>query len=772
MNYPLISEYIEAILSAEDNFDKLNNLRPVLDSNGNPIMSSGNFAVVFKMKDVETEKLYAVKCFTREQKERQERYQEIIKVLEEIKSQYFVSTHFYDKELFVDTSQDEETEFPVLVMDWVEGLCLDKYMQVIRDDKARRELLAQKFQEFVCWLLPKHFAHGDLKPDNIIVKDDGSLVLVDYDGMFVPSLYGKSALELGTPMFRYKDRTLDDFNEYVDDYATVFILLILKIGVTHPNVMDFFQNKDNMFNVFKNCVAFMTDKQIAPIVSAYIMVANYGYLERSLIFSLIANRESFNLAKEINLLHFARQGNTKEMIELAKLYEEGECVAKNVDKSMKWYELALKLGNSNAACGFCICLRRDSDISSLDYDVLFEKFNQNGCSFAYCRKGEFSNSIEDLQFAADRGFVPALYNLGKRYELLFKDKNKAIEYYTKAAEQGYTVAMHALRRLYKDNAVESLKLLERLAIYGNVNDQCELGLEYYHGNIIREDISKAIYWFEKAAKQEDKIAMYYLGEIYYNEEKYKDSSRAVYWWRKAAEIGQVDAQNCLAASYYDGDGIEKDVSKAIYWYVKAAKQGDKSAMCDLGIIYYNEKKDFPKAVYWWQKAAEDGYSDAQYYLGCYYHSLDKDYSKAVYWWEKAAANNSIQAMRELAICYFNGMGVECSIEMSNYWLKKTSTQQKEGLTIQKVLTDYEFVETLTVEQFRRIQENKNLKMRIDNDSFVLECGSATVFIINNAFPLHPLISRICHRNNNRKNEQCIWIIHEEGVECSTVLATF
>lgn len=37
MNYPLISEYIDAIRSAEDNFDKLCNLRPVLDDNGNPI---------------------------------------------------------------------------------------------------------------------------------------------------------------------------------------------------------------------------------------------------------------------------------------------------------------------------------------------------------------------------------------------------------------------------------------------------------------------------------------------------------------------------------------------------------------------------------------------------------------------------------------------------------------------------------------------------------------------------------------------------------------
>ena len=77
MNYPLISEYIDAIRLAEDNFNKLSNLRPILDGNGNPIMSSGNFAVVFKMKDVNDGRYYAVKCFLKEQEGRNERYQEI-----------------------------------------------------------------------------------------------------------------------------------------------------------------------------------------------------------------------------------------------------------------------------------------------------------------------------------------------------------------------------------------------------------------------------------------------------------------------------------------------------------------------------------------------------------------------------------------------------------------------------------------------------------------------------------------------------------------------
>ena len=63
MNFPLISEYVEAIRHAEDNFDSLSHLRPVLDNDGNPVMSSGNFAVVFKMTD--GTKDFAIKCFTR-----------------------------------------------------------------------------------------------------------------------------------------------------------------------------------------------------------------------------------------------------------------------------------------------------------------------------------------------------------------------------------------------------------------------------------------------------------------------------------------------------------------------------------------------------------------------------------------------------------------------------------------------------------------------------------------------------------------------------------
>ena len=126
MNFPLISEYIDAIRLAEDNFNKLSNLRPVLDGNGNPIMSSGNFAVVFKMKDVNDGRYYAVKCFLKEQEGRNERYQEIAEELQYNTSLYLLNIRYLEDELFVwSDSLEEGNNVPVVVMDWVDGKSLD-----------------------------------------------------------------------------------------------------------------------------------------------------------------------------------------------------------------------------------------------------------------------------------------------------------------------------------------------------------------------------------------------------------------------------------------------------------------------------------------------------------------------------------------------------------------------------------------------------------------------------------------------------------------------
>ena len=228
MNYPLISEYIESIKNSEDNFNVLSTLRPVYDEAGEIVMSSGNFAVVFKMKDESSGKLYAVKCFLKEQEGRDIAYQQITDELEYVSSNYLCSIKYFQKELFVDSTVSSDTEFPVLLMDWVEGVTLDKYVHQHISDKYALQLITYQFCRMAAWLMSQPFAHGDLKPDNILVTEDGALVLVDYDGMFVPAMQGQKARELGSPDYRHPLRTEDCFNEHIDDFPLALIGMSLK----------------------------------------------------------------------------------------------------------------------------------------------------------------------------------------------------------------------------------------------------------------------------------------------------------------------------------------------------------------------------------------------------------------------------------------------------------------------------------------------------------------------------------------------------------------
>ena len=228
MKYPLISEYIESIKHSEDNFNVLSTLRPVYDEAGEIVMSSGNFAVVFKMKDESSGKLYAVKCFLREQEGRDIAYQQITDELEYASSNYLCSIKYFQKELFVDSTVSSDTEFPVLLMDWVEGVTLDKYVHQHISDKYALQLITYQFCRMAAWLMSQPFAHGDLKPDNILVTEDGALVLVDYDGMYVPAMQGQKARELGSPDYRHPLRTEDCFNEHIDDFPLALIGMSLK----------------------------------------------------------------------------------------------------------------------------------------------------------------------------------------------------------------------------------------------------------------------------------------------------------------------------------------------------------------------------------------------------------------------------------------------------------------------------------------------------------------------------------------------------------------
>ena len=304
MNYPSVGQYTETIKMAakapKDYFDKLSNLWPVLDVHGEPVMSSGNFAVVYKMYNPKNNKHYALKCFHREQKGREQHYKMISEELNRelsrhsygtynISSSYLLHVEYYEKELFVDIG-GPITLFPVLLMEWVDGITLDRcILQNLNNTKLLHEL-AYRFSRMAKWLLSQRFAHGDLKPDNILITKDYSIVLVDYDGMYVPSMKGQKAIELGSPNFRNPHRTIDDFDEQIDDFPIVNILLSLKAVSLKPDIFSPYITGDKMLfgesdylslqnsNILSLLNQVLYDKEIVALLGTFlIMLYSYDF---------------------------------------------------------------------------------------------------------------------------------------------------------------------------------------------------------------------------------------------------------------------------------------------------------------------------------------------------------------------------------------------------------------------------------------------------------------------------------------------------------------
>ena len=290
MEYPSITEYRDAIQYPESFESKeLQCLRPVMNGN-EPVMTSGNFAVVFKMQNPQTGEMFALKCFTQDQDGRAEAYRQIETELRYVDSPYFISLHYVDKGIW---AGDYDSAFPVLLMPWVDGEPLDRHIAaLVKTDPKRLHLVAYKFSVMASWLVNQPFAHGDIKPDNILVRADGSMVLVDYDGLFVPSMLGAPSREAGTPAFRHPNRPTMPFDERIDDFPLASINLSLYLIALKPGLLQKYGAKDRLLftetdyqnlsqcKLLKDILALCHDAQLQRLYALFFIALSEGSLER------------------------------------------------------------------------------------------------------------------------------------------------------------------------------------------------------------------------------------------------------------------------------------------------------------------------------------------------------------------------------------------------------------------------------------------------------------------------------------------------------------
>ena len=628
MQYPLISEYVRAIQDASNNLDELTHLVPVLDDHGEPYRSSGAFAVVFKMKDEQTGKCYALKCFTEEQEGRAEAYRQIADELEFVDSSYITSVKYLDKEIFVDSSCEED-EFPILLMDWIDGETMETYIAENYQDNYTMAMLCYRFCKMAAWLRSQPFAHGDIKPDNIMVRPDGSLTLVDYDGMFVPAMKGQKSPTIGTKDFSHPLRTVDDFDETIDDFALASIALSLKAISLKPSLLDEYGAADRLLfsaedyrdlsksKVLAALQELVNDEEVNTLLSLFLLAKTKKNLVMCSLRLLEVSKpiisQEYNIMlqeadKIINLStgdkekaveiykKFAAQGNMYAIAGLGLCYCYAKGVECDIKKGIELIKQAIKAENPKGYNVMGLCYKRGIGVER-----------------------NLEKSVEYFLISAKLGFAAGQCNLGVAFltgKGISKDYEKSVLWLEKAVEQDQASAFGLLGKCYREgkgvakNLIKGFELTKIAASQGCVLFQYELGNCYYNGCGTKQNYKQAVYWYQKSANQGYANAQFSLGSCYANgtgvRQNYKE---AVYWYRKSANQGYAKAQNNLGNCYKYGNGCEKSLELAVDLFLKSSEQGNIKAFCNLAICYEEGtgvEKNFETAIAYYRKAAKLG----------------------------------------------------------------------------------------------------------------------------------------------------------------------
>ena len=290
MDEQLKTAYKQAIQDPCANLDKLSRLTPVLGEDGEPYCIDGSKSVVFKMQDPESGKYYALKCFAEIPDSSEKlRYKLIADELVMVDSPYFVHMRFIEDEIQAEISYPED-RLPVLLMDWVDGETLAEYLAANYQYTFTMSILCYRFCKMAAWLHIQEFAHGDITPSHIMVRPDGTLTLIGYDGMFIPSMKGSLSSALLSSEFCHPKRKIDEFDEHIDDFSLISIALSLKAISLDPSLFDSYGSPERLLftkedyckpeqsKVIASLQQLMYDKEFCSLYSFFMLALVNGNL--------------------------------------------------------------------------------------------------------------------------------------------------------------------------------------------------------------------------------------------------------------------------------------------------------------------------------------------------------------------------------------------------------------------------------------------------------------------------------------------------------------
>jgi hypothetical protein len=249
MSWPVSQDYNEAIQTPASSFadPELRAGTVATNALGIPMPRSGNFADVYEMRCPGGAR-WAVKCFTRQVVGLRERYQEISRCLTAAGLPFTIDFTFQEEGIRV-----HGRWYPVLKMQWVEGLTFNEFVRQHLDKPAMLDSMFHIWGRMAQRLRGSRIAHANLQHGNVLwvpgsTANAVAVKLIDYDGMFVPGLAGKPSGEVGHPSYQHPQRLREaTYSPEVDRFPLLLIATSLRgLRVGGRALWERYDNGDNL----------------------------------------------------------------------------------------------------------------------------------------------------------------------------------------------------------------------------------------------------------------------------------------------------------------------------------------------------------------------------------------------------------------------------------------------------------------------------------------------------------------------------------------------
>jgi len=186
-----------------------------------------------------------------------------------------------------------------------------------------------------------------------------------------------------------------------------------------------------------------------------------------------------------------------------------------------------------------------------------------------------------------------------------------------------------------------------------------------------------------------------LGEYFYYgaERPLRDPAKSLYWYEKAANQNDLKGQIETSRYYRNAIGTKLDLKKAEYWGIKAAEQGDAKSQSSLAMFYMHNSNVYPNerelAVPWLRKAAQQYDADGLYLLNSYcFEEKEAPRSHFI----ASAALYGVAVKRSQMI----GSTEKLITRKAKYFMEQLSAKEKKSAEnlINKMLTDGNLLKSL------------------------------------------------------------------------------